>query len=153
MTARIISAAEARALLEAATPGPWSVDVRVACAGVVAPALVRSQGLGRDYDGVIAFWSPPPGVALNVAYPRWSHEQPGDMDLIAAAPDLAASVVALHAEVDRIRKARRLAASAERGRIVAWLRAWADAYQPKYSVYPDDCRDLADRIERGEVTP
>jgi hypothetical protein len=69
-----------------------------------------------------------------------------DFCLVRAAPDLAATVEALHAEVER-------AASAERSRIVAWLRAWADAYEPKYSVYPDDCRDLADRIERGEVTP
>jgi hypothetical protein len=71
---------------------------------------------------------------------------PVSVELWLAAPDLAQTVVALHAEVAR-------AASAERSRIVAWLRAWADAYEPKYSVYPDDCRDLAGRIERGEVTP
>jgi hypothetical protein len=71
---------------------------------------------------------------------------PVSVELWLAAPALAETVIALHAEVAR-------AASAERARIVAWLRAWADAYEPKYSVYPDDCRDLADRIERGEVTP
>jgi len=102
MTApRIISAAEARALLEAATPGPWAVDERVACAGVVSPALARSPGLGRDYEGVIAYWSPPLGTTLDPMYPRWSHERPGDMMLIAAAPDLAATVVALHARAEQ----------------------------------------------------
>jgi hypothetical protein len=139
----IMPADMARALLEAATPGPWS-----------------SLPLTADRVG--------PDLVVRVRM------REGDSDLCAAAPDLAASVVALHAQVERLRniadrygaesslfarkleqaqKARRLAASAERGRIVAWLRAWADAYEPKYSVYPDDCRDLADRIERGEVTP
>jgi hypothetical protein len=152
----IIPADMARALLEAATPGPWSsLPLTV---DLIGPVLVGLRPL-RD----------------------------GDSDLLAAAPDLAASVVALHAEVERMRAilpperergqgivgegswavfAERVAAerdaareharqatAAERGRIVAWLRAWADAYEPKYSVYPDDCRDLADRIERGEVTP
>ena len=43
-----------------------------------------------------------------------------DAELAAAAPDLAASVVALHAEVER-------AASAERARIVALLTEMAEA--------------------------
>jgi hypothetical protein len=153
----IISAGEARALLEAATPGPWSR----------LPLTVDLIG-------------PAPLVCLRPL-------RDGDSDLLFAAPDLAASVVALHGEVERLRailppeqergqgivvevpwavfaervvaerdtarEQARQATAAERARIVAWLRAWADAYQPKYSVYPDDCRDLADRIERGEVTP
>jgi len=124
----IISAAEALALIEAATPGPWHVGRSALCDCLRQCANVYADQ-GED-----------------VTRPCRSEVSDGDAPLLAAAPDLAATVVALHAEVER-------AASAERGRIVAWLRAWADAYEPKYSVYPDDCRDLADRIERGEVTP
>ena len=58
MTHRIITAEEARALREAATPGPW--------------------GVTRQPHG-------------------W------DVCLVAAAPDLAATVEALHAEVERLR--------------------------------------------------
>lgn len=70
MTApRIISAAEARALLEATTPGPWS-----------------SLPLTADRVG--------PDLVVRVRM------REGDSDLCAAAPDLAASVVALHALLD-----------------------------------------------------
>jgi len=58
MTHRIITAEEARALREAATPGPW--------------------GVTRQPHG-------------------W------DVCLVAAAPDLAATVEALYAEVERLR--------------------------------------------------
>jgi hypothetical protein len=58
MTHRLITAEEARALREAATPGPWGV---------------RHKPHGWDFC------------------------------LVAAAPDLAATVEALHAEVERLR--------------------------------------------------
>jgi hypothetical protein len=117
----MFTAADARELLEAATPGPWMYDWRGHEDGARGD-LWHTGGCGGPLT------------------------READWELAAQAPDLAQTVVDLHAEVER-------AASAERGRIVAWLRAWADAYQPKYSVYPDDCRDLANRIERGEVTP
>lgn len=164
MTApRMISAEEARTLTEAATPGPWAVDERVACVGIVAPALTRLPGLGRDYPGVIAFWHPPIGVALDECYPRWSHDRPGDLALLAAAPDLAATVVTLHAEVERVRsddyaQARRIAdaaIAAERARIVALLRERADAtreHDGRESVVSASYR-LAASLIVAKVTP
>jgi hypothetical protein len=70
MTApRIISAAEAAALLDAATPGPWSR----------LPLTVDPIG---------------PDLIVRIRM------RDGDSDLVSAAPDLAASVVALHALLD-----------------------------------------------------
>jgi hypothetical protein len=165
----MVSARWAQTLLDAATPGPWRMDL---CRERDAIHIDAPNGDGRiGHDA----WE-----GLAIVYGCEDYRRAGDAaahgnaSLICAAHDLAQTVVALHAEVERLRhiadrygaesslfarkmeqaqKAHRLAASAERGRIVAWLRAWADAYEPKYSVYPDDCRDLADRIERGEVTP
>lgn len=66
---RLVSAEEARGLLKGATPGPWYVD---------------SSGRGVEYN------SPDIGAVEVVA---WTAK--GDTKLIAAAPDLAATVIAL----------------------------------------------------------
>lgn len=87
-------------------------------------------------------------------------------ELAAAARELAASVVALHAQVARLtcddyELARRIAdaaIAAERERIVAWLRdvdpTWADEY---WTPVRQGLRYAADRIEVGahvaEVKP
>ncbi len=101
MTHRIITADEARTLREAATPGPWRsawddpepapvVDWR-------GGALIYSEGT-----------SPYDDHACHVVSHEW-YDGPltfclqGDAALIAAAPDLAATVEALHAEVERLR--------------------------------------------------
>lgn len=86
MTARIIPADEAQALLEAATPGPWMHNWRGPEDG--APGdLWHTGGCGgpltREADWVLA----------------------------ANAPNLAASVVALHAEVERLKSALEYARS------------------------------------------
>ena len=93
MTARIIPAAEARALLEAATPGPWSrLPLTVDLIGPVPLVCLRPL---RD----------------------------GDSDLLVAAPDLAASVVALHGEVERLRAI--LPPERERGQGIVGDGSWA----------------------------
>ena len=75
----VIPADMARALLEAATPGSWSCE---------PPREVISLAVSRVLrEGSYL-------VAEVVA----EHAS-----LVAAAPDLAASVVALHAEVERLR--------------------------------------------------
>ena len=85
----IIPANEARSLLEAATPGPWTHNWRGPEDG--APGdLWHTGGCGGPLT------------------------READWELAAQAPDLAASVVALHGEVER-------AASNERARIVALL--------------------------------
>ena len=73
MTPRIIPAAEAAALLDAATPGPWSR----------LPLTVDPIG---------------PDLIVRIRM------RDGDSDLVSAAPDLAATVEALHAEVARLRE-------------------------------------------------
>jgi len=102
MTHRIITAEEARALREAATPGPWHVG-RSALCDCWRPCANVYADQGED-----------------VTRPCRSEVSDGDAPLLAAAPDLAATVEALHAEVER-------AASAERARIVALLAEMAEA--------------------------
>jgi hypothetical protein len=84
MTApRIVPADEARVLREAATPGPWH-DRDSAVEADSAPR----DGVEDDGSG----WT----VCEYVTHTP-------DAALIAAAPDLAATVEALHAEVERLR--------------------------------------------------
>ena len=86
MTApRIITADEARVLREAATPGPWHVG-RSALCDCLRPCMNVYAEHGED-----------------VTRPCRSDVSEGDAPLLAAAPDLAATVEALHAEVARLR--------------------------------------------------
>ena len=93
MTApRIVPAAEAAALLEAATPGPWHW---YEIAGVHYDVNTL---MGRDKAFILDLGEAPVEC--------WYGGRVGDFascpdeTLIAAAPDLAASVVALHALLD-----------------------------------------------------
>jgi hypothetical protein len=85
MTHRIITAEEARTLREAATPGPWrkSGEWNV---------LVTA---GTRYPVISAGWN-------SMGWPV-PHAMRGNTALISAAPDLAATVEALHGEVERLR--------------------------------------------------
>lgn len=85
MTHRIITAEEARALREAATPGPWHVG-RSALCDCLRPCVNVYADQGED-----------------VTRPCRSEVCEEDAPLLAAAPDLAATVEALHAEVERLR--------------------------------------------------
>lgn len=86
MTRRIITADEARVLREAATPGPWHVG-RSALCDCLRPCMNVYAEHGED-----------------VTRPCRSEVSEGDAPLLAAAPDLAATVEALHAEVARLRE-------------------------------------------------
>ncbi len=86
MTApRIISAEEARVLREAATPGPWHVGRSALC-----DCWRRCVNVYADQGE-------------DVTRPCRSEVSEEDAPLLAAAPDLAATVEALHAEVERLR--------------------------------------------------
>lgn len=91
MIHRTITAEEARALREAATPGPWRKSDEwnvMVTAGTRYPVIsAGSNSMG---------WPVP-------------HATRGNTALIAAAPDLAATVEALHAEVQRLRDIERWA--------------------------------------------
>ncbi len=78
MTRRIITADEARVLREAATPGPWLCW---------SDAEVSTTPSGAPDDG---------GDIVAMTYSATNNA------IIAAAPDLAATVEALHAEVARL---------------------------------------------------
>jgi hypothetical protein len=92
-THHMFTAAEAQALLKGATPGPWSR----------LPLTVDLIG-------------PAPLVCLRPL-------RDGDSDLLFAAPDLAASVVALHGEVERLRAI--LPPERERGQGIVGEGSWA----------------------------
>ena len=78
---KVISAEEARKLLEGATPGPWRFESH-------PPAMVLAAG---DPGCVGTF-------PMN--HGRFTTLRPNDAALIAAAPSLAATVIALTAERD-----------------------------------------------------
>lgn len=74
-------------------------------------------------------------------------EQGPRLNLLLSAPDLAASVVALHAEVER-------AAAAERTRIAAWLKERADkAYSAGIEHFGDALLNASRILETEKVTP
>jgi len=83
-----VNAAEAKQLLDAATPGPWDL-VTCGFRGRSVGYTVSQQSSGRDI-----FEGPEGEQAICDA---------GDAALIAAAPDLAATVIELEAEVERLR--------------------------------------------------
>ena len=83
---RIITQDEARALLEAATPGPWDVGRCDWQHRVEIPG--RGPGRGLASVGTSSAYQP--------------HPAHGNAELMAAAPDLAHTVDHLHGEVERL---------------------------------------------------
>ena len=159
----IIPADMARALLEAATPGPWTHNWRGPEDG--APGdLWHTGGCGGPLT------------------------READWELAAQAPDLAQTVVALHSEVERLRailppeqergqgivgegswavfaervvaerdaaqEQARQAAAAERARIVAWLKERSDtAYAAGNEPRGDALLNASRVLETSEATP
>ncbi len=165
------TAAEARALLEAAKPGPWEWSVWVGR----HPARLCTEDQFQSGEGWL----------LQLDSER---VHSGTARLLAAAPDLAASVVALHGEVERLRailppeqergqgivgegswavfaervvaerdaaqEQARQATAAERARIVAWLKERADkAYAVGNEPYGDALLNASRILETSEATP
>lgn len=133
MSARIYAAAEARAMLDAATPGPWRRQRRAVLAGDEVVAVLDDDRTNH-YDLMID-----DGCGCErEACPRCYPTLVADADLCAAAPDLAASVAHWQAKVieaaeaglravrerdeervrigDELRAAREALAAAARGR-------------------------------------
>lgn len=98
---RLVSAEEARGLLEGATPGPWHVD---------------SSGRGVEYA------SPDIGAVEVVA---WTAK--GDTKLLAAAPSLAATIVALSEERGRTQE-HVIRLTEENVKLLRWQSVAADAH-------------------------
>lgn len=139
----MVSARMAQTLLNAATPGPWRMDLQRERDAVHIDAPRGDSRIGHDsWEGLAIVYGCEDDRRAGDAAAN------GNASLICAAHDLAQTVVQLHAEVERMRniadrygaesslfarkleeaqKARRLAASAERARIIALLAELAEA--------------------------
>lgn len=84
----LISADEAEALLDAATPGPWDPCQNISEVGQTLGWTVDQRSSGRD------LWEPTNDVTMS--YASYHNAR-----LIAAAPDLAATVIELQARIDK----------------------------------------------------
>ena len=93
MTPRIITADEARELLHGATEGPWEVGVASSWQGSVR--IETEMYVRRPGDNV--------ALAAQVIDPRTEEISESNARLLAAAPDLAATVIAQAAEIASIR--------------------------------------------------
>lgn len=102
---RRITGEEARALREAATPGPWQVGVSALCPH-------RPNRCCNVYSENTSDVTATCGAGIDGL----------DAALIAAAPDLAFTVEALEAEASELRATL----ASERDAVVAWLLSRAD---------------------------
>ena len=102
----MVSARRAQTLLDAATPGPWRMDLQRERDAIHIDA---PRGDGRVWHDA---WE---GLAIvyGCEYDRRSGYAAahGNASLICAAHDLAQTVVALHAEVERLKSALEYARS------------------------------------------
>ena len=94
----MVSARMAQTLLDAATPGPWLLEMYRERDAIHIDAPRGDSRIGHDsWDG------------LAIVYGCEDHPRAGDAaahgnaSLICAAHDLARTVVELHAEVERLR--------------------------------------------------
>jgi uncharacterized protein YceH (UPF0502 family) len=98
MNHRTITATEARALVQAATPGPWTwIERGPHAVGIDAPSGERRlEYVTWESLALVHGSEDDPRAGLDVAR--------RNADLICAAHDLAETVVALQAEVARLRE-------------------------------------------------
>ena len=102
----MVSARRAQTLLDAATPGPWRMDLQRERDAIHIDAPRGDSRIGHDsWEGLaIAYGCEDhPIQGKRAAY--------GNASLICAAHDLAQTVVALHAEVERLKSALEYARS------------------------------------------
>lgn len=135
MSPRTVTPAEARALLDAATPGPW----RVYGNAVDEDALSDAWTIAYDGDTLAELHAddrPEHGSESDESVAALCE---ADADLIAAAPDLAATVASEPARIAA-------AVEAERAAIVAHLREWARLLTPRTGVYADALNSAADAL-------
>ena len=147
MSERIYTAAEARALREAATPGPWFTSG-------------DCQTGGLDYLTVEVPIGPTENVSAAVLasirrYGRHKNMAEGNAAILAAAPDLCLTVEALEAERDRLRAAL-VEAESEIERLHAVARGCHDFNgghldEPEHSIYHDGI-DTVIRALRSDAT-
>lgn len=92
--AGMVSADEARGLLEKATPGPWRSGWDCADTGEDVPLIYSVHPEPGDYDGKVVFgmWYDGPRTACTEK----------NAALLAAAPDLARTVIALHKRLEGV---------------------------------------------------
>ena len=90
MTPRIITVDEAREMLDAATPGPWN-DERIGADGDGSACSHEHQLCNAD------------GIAVAIITHDGAPSARANDRLLAAAPDLAATVIAQAADIERLR--------------------------------------------------
>lgn len=123
MTPRIITADVARELLHGATEGPWEVGVASSWQGSVR--VETEMYVRRPGDNV--------ALAAQVIDPRTEEISESTARLLAAAPDLAHTVVAQAAEIERLTRALHDA-----------------AYSLGCADYDDVCAAVSDAIDEAE---
>lgn len=134
MTPRIITADEASALLDAATPGPWN-DERIGADGDGSACSHEHQLCNAD------------GIAIAIITHDGAPGARANDRLLAAAPDLAATVVAQAAEIERLTReltAARAALRNENAARVALHRVTSAMPFALSDVLSDDERDALD---------
>ena len=127
MTTRIITADEAKSMLASATPGPWMRD------GLYVRNDPHDVALARALDDE--------GNGCGESF------APHNANLLAAAPDLAATVVAQAAEIERLTReltAARAALRNENAARVALHRVTSAMPFALSDVLSDDERDALD---------
>lgn len=139
MSARIVTPAEAREMLDAANEFTL-MDPGSYCNGSHVECSLASECHGEHPTGRMTALHIDAGEESEVLY----FAEPGDAALAAAAPDLAATVAS---EPERVEAA----VNAERDAIVANLREWARQSAHRTGNYADALNAAADEIAAGRT--
>ena len=128
-----ISAVEAQALLDAATPGPWEVDaVSPAAPHWLADVYVCGDMIGEPVAQIM--------VLDHFDHETWNSRANANAELIAAAPRLAAEVVRLRRELDAVREL--FAGGPDTSCRTTWRRTYQGGGTFKVSSPPVECVEV-----------